>query len=158
VPGATRTSLAAGLSAVAVLGCAAAVAAPSATAATERSFVAVLGTPGARTTVDVGARGPSLGDQTVFNYALRENGVPVGYLLQSCTIVERSASDTLSRCTGELSAAGSTVAFQGLMRASRTSHRYAVIGGLGQFRSAAGELVLETPPETATDQVRLSLD
>ena len=48
--------------------------------------------------------------------------------------------------------------FQGLQRASRTTHRYAVTGGLGELRSARGELVLDTPAETATDQVRLSLD
>ena len=154
---ASRKALTAGAAVTAILGCAAYIATP-ATAAAERSFVAVLGTPDARTTVDLGARGPSIGDQTVYKYALQENNVPVGYLLQTCTVLERSASDTLSRCTGELSVTGSTVVFQGLMRASRTSHRYAVTGGLGPYRSAAGELVLDTPLETATDQVRLSLD
>jgi hypothetical protein len=33
--------------------------------------------------------------------------VPVGYLLRTCTLLE-SASDSLSRCTGELSATGSS--------------------------------------------------
>jgi hypothetical protein len=158
VPAVTRTPVATGLAAVAALGCAAVLTTSSAQAETERSFLGSLGSPGARTTVDLGTPGPSTGDQTVYRYALDENGTRVGYLLQTCTVLERTASDTLSRCTGELSASGSTVVFQGLMRASRTTHRYAVLGGLGQYRSAGGELVIDTPAETATDQIRLSLD
>jgi hypothetical protein len=129
-----------------------------ATAATDRMFVGTLPTTDSRTMVDLGAPGPSVGDLTVYNYALQEDHVPVGYMLQTCTTLEQSAADTLSRCTGELSVSGSTVVFQGLFRSSRTVHRYAVTGGLGRFRSASGELVLDTPLDTATDQIRLVLD
>jgi hypothetical protein len=155
VPAAVRTTLTAGLVA-AVVG-AVTVTGP-ATAGIDRNFVGSLPTTDSRTTVDFGPRGPSIGDQTVYNYAVQEDHVPVGYLLQTCTILEHSAADTLSRCTGELSVSGSTVVFQGLFRSSRTVHRYAVTGGLGQFRSARGELVLDTPLDTATDQIRLVLD
>jgi hypothetical protein len=128
-----------------------------ATAGIDRNFVAACRRRNSRTTVDFGPRGRASGPDRL-HYAVQEDHVPVGYLLQTCTILEHSAADTLSRCTGELSVSGSTVVFQGLFRSSRTVHRYAVTGGLGQFRSARGELVLDTPLDTATDQIRLVLD
>jgi hypothetical protein len=98
--------------------------------------------------LDLGAAGPSQGDQVIFADDLSSRGERVGTNGGVCTAVAGTPTATTLQCVVTLSLPQGQVAAQGLV----TFHHgdegpasvIAVTGGTGAFRAAHGELRLQT--------------
>ncbi|HET7398855.1 MAG TPA: hypothetical protein VFJ94_10075 [Intrasporangium sp.] len=104
--------------------------------------------------VDVGAKGPSLGDQFVFSGKLMMGGKQVGHDGGACTFTSMKLHEAI--CSAALSLAGGQVAVQGLVVDGQKDFTVPVTGGSGAFKEASGELrVHQLTQTTSTLTLRL---
>ena len=95
--------------------------------------------------VDVGATGPSLGDQLVFSETLFRRGNEVGESGVVCTVVQVTPPyDVVTfHCVGTLSLRRGQITLQGLIEVQGEDDRgpwtVAITGGTGAYRGAGGE-------------------
>jgi hypothetical protein len=107
--------------------------------------------------VDVGAPGPSLGDQFVFSSTLlrREGGARIGTDGGVCTFVrfEQNSSTASAHCVATLSLEGGQITLQGLATFSLTATTnppfdVAITGGTGAYAGAGGYVHIEEISES----------
>ena len=98
--------------------------------------------------VDVGATGPSLGDQLVFSESLEQRGRDVGMSGVVCTTTHIVApyGVTSFHCLGTLSLRRGQITLQGLIEVQGEDDpgpfEVAITGGTGAYRGAGGEAVV----------------
>jgi hypothetical protein len=130
--------------AVAAGGASLADASPSATAPRTITFLAVDVRTG-EASVDVGAKGDSVGDSFYFQETLhrRAGAKAVGHTEVACTLLSREAS----RCSGTLYLPNGKIEASGAIHFRRT-FRIAIVGGTGAYAGAGGEMVITSLGET----------
>jgi hypothetical protein len=98
--------------------------------------------------VDVGAPGPSLGDQLVFSESLERFGRDVGMSGGVCTVTHAMAPyDVLTfHCVATLSLRRGQITLQGLIEVQGEDDPgpfvVAITGGTGAYRGAGGEAIV----------------
>jgi hypothetical protein len=98
--------------------------------------------------LDLGATGPSLGDELVFSETLSRNGRDVGTSGVVCTTtaVEPPYEVTTFHCVGTLSLRTGQITLQGLIEAQGEDDpgpfTVAITGGTGRYRGASGQAVV----------------
>jgi hypothetical protein len=107
------------------------------------TFTEVLG-PHSNHDVDLGAPGLSVGDEQVFNQALRRNGVRVGHSFGVATVVRASKKGLTAQVVSTASLRRGTFTLQVLYKESfasgpPSSLTGAVTGGTGVFRGVTGQ-------------------
>jgi hypothetical protein len=102
-------------------------------------------------TLDLGAPGPSLGDQLVFSEVLRERGREVGTSGAVCVITEAVPPYTVVvyHCVGTMSLRRGQITLQGLIETQGMDDPgpfvVAITGGTGAYRGVGGEAVVRDP-------------
>ena len=95
--------------------------------------------------MDVGAPGPSLGDQLVFSEARFERGREVGPTVPPYTVIT-------FHCVGTLSLRRGQITLQGLIETQGEDDpgpfTVAITGGTGAYRGAGGEAVVRDVSDT----------
>jgi Dirigent-like protein len=94
--------------------------------------------------VDVGAKGPGLGDQVVFNDALAQRGKAVGHEAGFCVITRFDPKHTPALenvCSLTLEVPGGKIVAQG-MASEAPKKEIVIIGGTGAFVGARGTATL----------------
>ncbi len=97
--------------------------------------------------VDVGATGPSLGDQLVFSESLERNGRDVGMSGVVCTTTHLVApyGVTTFQCIGTFDLRRGQITLQGLIEVQGEDDpgpfEVAITGGTGAYRGAGGEAI-----------------
>jgi hypothetical protein len=111
--------------------------------------------------LDLGDKGPTLGEQIVFADTLSHAGKMVGEDGGTCTVTRVvSQSGLTTHCVATLSLRYGQITVQGLVtfrEGSEMPFTVAVTGGTGAYRSAGGELRVIPVSETVERYV-LSLD
>jgi hypothetical protein len=98
--------------------------------------------------LDLGAPGPSLGDELVFSETLFKHGREVGTSGAVCTVVQAVAPyDVLTyHCVGTLSLRGGQITLQGLIEVQGEDDPgpfvVAITGGTGKYSGASGTAVV----------------
>jgi hypothetical protein len=98
--------------------------------------------------LDLGAPGPSLGDELVFSESLEQHGRDVGMSGAVCTVTHAVAPyDVLTyHCVGTLSLRRGQITLQGLIEVQGEDDPgpfiVAITGGTGAYRGAGGEAVV----------------
>jgi hypothetical protein len=98
--------------------------------------------------VDVGATGPSLGDQLVFSESLEQKGRDVGMSGGVCTVTHVVAPYGVMtfQCIGTLSLRRGQITLQGLIEVQGEDDpgpfEVAITGGTGAYRGAGGEAIV----------------
>jgi hypothetical protein len=102
--------------------------------------------------LDLGAPGPSLGDQLVFSEVLRYRGREVGTSGAVCSITEAVPPYpvvVVYHCVGTLSLGRGQITLQGLVETQGIDDPgpflVAITGGTGAYRGAGGEAVVRDP-------------
>jgi hypothetical protein len=92
--------------------------------------------------VDIGTAGPGVGDLLVFQDRVFRKGTKtkVGVQGGSCIVTALLGKGFQTHCTGTVSLAGGQITFQGLVT-DAPRKVMAVVGGTGNYESAAGELI-----------------
>jgi hypothetical protein len=146
-----RTGLAA--AAVLALALVAAVALPSRAASTSSAKTLRLAAVTVQaTTLDLGAAGPSQGDESIVTRELFLNGQKVGtsHLVATVTLV--AGADSQSQAVATFSLPDGQLSAQGLATASQTANRVAAItGGTGAYRQAGGQVTVTRSGPTTAD-------
>jgi hypothetical protein len=137
--------------------------------------VATAGTKGKRTLrivavqiqsdfLDLGAPGPSLGDELVFSESLRRGGHEIGTSGVVCTVTQVTPpyTDVMTlHCVGTLSLRSGQITLQGLVEVQGENDpgpfTVAITGGTGAYRGASGEAVYRMVRDTRS-VYRLRLD
>jgi hypothetical protein len=103
--------------------------------------------------VDVGRRGPSLGDQFVFSGLLLQNGTTVGHDGGHCTFVHRHP--TQAECEATFKLPGGKITAQALLHLGNGPQTFdiAVNGGTSVFRNARGQATIQ---ELAQNRSRIT--
>lgn len=97
---------------------------------------------------DVGKKGPSLGDRLLFVSKLRSGTVPAGKAVGDCTWHAGKSDATAEYyCTVVFRLRGGQIVITGLFSYARLMNTFAITGGTGRFRDAAGEVVARTLTE-----------
>lgn len=111
--------------------------------------------------LDLGASGPSLGDELVFSETLSIRGREVGTSGAVCTVTQVTPPyDVLMfHCVGTLSLRRGQITLQGLIEVQGEDDPgpfvVAITGGTGAFRGAGGEAVIrEKSPGTSIYKLR----
>jgi len=86
--------------------------------------------------LDLGDKGPSLGDELVFHDLLFAKGKRVGEDGGSCVLVQPTQS--LVNCTLSFRVPGGQITVQGLNTSAATKH-FAVTGGTGIYQNVRGQ-------------------
>jgi hypothetical protein len=110
--------------------------------------------------IDLGDRGPSLGDQVVFNDRVFSHRRFVGVLNGVCSVTQLRRDSGTSHCVVTFSTRHGDITVQGVTRFSRNyspDATLAVTGGTDRFRGASGEVHVHFATETRTD-LKLVLD
>jgi hypothetical protein len=113
--------------------------------------------------LDLGATGPSLGDELVFSESLSRHGREVGVSGVVCTVTQTTPpyDVTWFHCVGTLSLRRGQITLQGLIQVQGEDDpgpfTVAVTGGTGAYRSAGGVAVVREVSETRSIY-RLRLD
>jgi hypothetical protein len=114
--------------------------------------------------IDVGATGPSLGDQIVFSESLAKNRRDVGMSGVVCTVTHATPPyDVLTfHCVGTLSVRRGQITLQGLIEVQGEDDpgpfTVAITGGTGAYRGAGGTAVVrEVRPGVSVYKLRLDL-
>ena len=99
--------------------------------------------------VDNGEEGPTLGDQFVFSSTLMKKGKEVGHAGVACTVVSTEREEVQCVATAWFDGHGQ-ITVQGLeSEQSEADHfTFAITGGTGDFKDAAGELVVRPISDT----------
>ncbi|MFP3712156.1 allene oxide cyclase barrel-like domain-containing protein [Puerhibacterium sp. TATVAM-FAB25] len=106
--------------------------------------------------VDLGAKGPSLGDQIVFTNELTRGGREVGHEGAVCTAVSLERQE--AQCVATFELRGGQITVQGLVTlGSMETYALAITGGSGAYQDAAGELRV-TPVSDTRGRLVLHLD
>jgi hypothetical protein len=95
--------------------------------------------------IDPDGDGPTLGDMLVFSAEVYKKGDDVGEAGVVCTVV--SVEREQFRCVGSVLIGRSQITAEGLT-GSTDPQRFAITGGTGKYRDAAGELKTEFISET----------
>jgi hypothetical protein len=139
---ATSAVLAAGTAATGAAGASTGHPAPSSHRTVTRHFTV---TRSGGTALDLGAKGPSLGDEEVEYGNLVENGHVVGHqaLLDQVVSIVKDKRESL-HMTFDLTLHGGQITAAGLATFGRTGNPVTVpvTGGTGTYRGATGELTL----------------
>jgi hypothetical protein len=103
------------------------------------------------TTLDLGAPGPSQGDESILTRDLFLDGQKVGTSQLVSTVTLLAGADTQSQAVASFSLPDGQLSAQGLVTASQAANRLAAItGGTGAYRQAGGQVtVTRTGPTTA---------
>jgi hypothetical protein len=110
--------------------------------------------------LDLGATGPSLGDELVFSESLAKNGRDVGMSGVVCTVTHAMAPyDVLTfHCVGTLSLRGGQITLQGLIEVQGEDDTgpwtVAITGGTGKYRGAGGEAVVRETDDGSVYKLR----
>ena len=114
--------------------------------------------------IDVGATGPSLGDQIVFSESVAKDGRDVGMSGVVCTVTHATPPyDVLTfHCVGTLSLRRGQITLQGLIEVQGEDDpgpfTVAITGGTGAYRGAGGTAVIrEVSPGVSVYKLRLDL-
>jgi hypothetical protein len=113
-----------------------------------------------QTFLDLGDRGPSLGDEFIFSDVLKQNGERVGHDGGVCTVTSITSAEAEAHCVVTLSLAGGQIALQGLVPFSEEPpppFTVAVTGGTGQYEGATGEVHIREISETVA-RLRVHLE
>lgn len=98
--------------------------------------------------VDVGAKGPSLGDEIVFSARLLQGGHQVGHQGAVCTTVSLKRQE--AQCVATYFFRGGQITAQALVRlGSPAPYLVAITGGTGQYDGAEGQIYVR--PATPTN-------
>lgn len=98
--------------------------------------------------VDLGATGPSLGDEIVFTGPLSQGGQQTGHQGAVCTTVSLERQE--AQCVATYSFRGGQITAQALVVLnSPDAYDVAITGGTGRYRDAKGEV--HVLPATATN-------
>ena len=103
--------------------------------------------------LDLGAPGPSLGDELVFSEVLRERGREVGTSGAVCVVTEAVPPYTvlMFHCVATLSLRRGQITLQGLVEVQGEDDPgpfiVAITGGTGAYRGAGGEAVVRDPSD-----------
>jgi hypothetical protein len=98
--------------------------------------------PFAQNYVDVGASGPGVGDQSVFQDVLRNaRKQRVGFEVGSCVFTALHSVHVQTECLGTAFLPGGQISFQGAATDAPVK-RLAVVGGTGRYRQASGVYTL----------------
>jgi hypothetical protein len=92
--------------------------------------------------LDLGAPGPSAGDQVIVTDGLEfEDGTAAGKLSQVCTLTVPGANPVAGtfECVGSLALENGTITIAGPFSPAAAEQAQAVTGGTGAFRAAGGE-------------------
>jgi hypothetical protein len=106
--------------------------------------------------LDLGAPGPSLGDELVFSESLSRNGRDVGTSGVVCTVtaVEPPYEVETFHCVGTLSLRNGQITLQGLIEVQGENDpgpfTVAITGGTGAYRGAGGEAVVRNVSDTTS--------
>jgi hypothetical protein len=102
--------------------------------------------------VDVGAPGPSAGDQVILRDGLnRPDGSAAGTFQQACTMI---AAPVTFECIGSMALADGTLTIAGPFSPGAAVQAQAITGGTGAFRAARGEVTIRAEADELT--VRLA--
>jgi hypothetical protein len=102
--------------------------------------------------LDLGAPGPSLGDELVFSESLRQDGRDVGTSGVVCTVTHTVPPYDVQmfHCVGTLSLRRGQITLQGLIEVQGEDDpgpfTVAITGGTGAYRGAGGEAVVRVRP------------
>jgi hypothetical protein len=89
--------------------------------------------------IDLGAKGPSLGDEIVFSGNLLQNGHLVGHQGAVCTTVSQVRNE--AQCIATYSFRGGQITAQTLIiLGSSTPYAAAITGGTGKYEGAEGQV------------------
>jgi hypothetical protein len=106
--------------------------------------------------LDLGAPGPSLGDEFIFSEVLRERGREVGTSGGVCVVTETVPPYTVVtfHCVATLSLRRGQITLQGLVEVQGEDDpgpfTVAITGGTGAYRGASGEAVIRDVSDTVT--------
>ena len=107
--------------------------------------------------VDVGAKGPSIGDTVVVTDGLdREDGTHAGDFDQVCTLVTVTGGLFTStyECTGTIHLQDGTITQQGTFVPLTADQVDAVSGGTGAYQAARGEIETQAEADRMTIHLR----
>jgi hypothetical protein len=116
----------------------------------------LVGTINQEQFLDLGAPGPSLGDEFIFSEVLSKHGREVGTSGGVCTVTEVVPPYTVItlHCVATLSLRKGQITLQGLVEMQGENDTgpftVAITGGTGAFRGAGGEAVIRDVSETTT--------
>jgi hypothetical protein len=129
----------------------AAVALPSRAASSSARTLRLAAVTVQATTLDLGAAGPSQGDESILTRELFLDGNKVGTAQLVATVTLAAGPDTQSQTVATFSLPDGQLTAQGLVTAAQTANRLAAItGGTGAYRQAGGYVtVTRTGPTTA---------
>ena len=109
----------------------------------ERTFALLeASTSPAPAFIDLGAPGPSAGDEVVITDGLTsEDGTPAGEFSQVCTLTKPGSSpmNGTFECIGSLALENGTLTIAGPFSPGAAEQAQAVTGGTGAFRTARGD-------------------
>jgi hypothetical protein len=89
--------------------------------------------------IDLGAKGPSLGDEIVFAGNLLQSGHQVGHQGGVCTTVSLKRQE--AQCIATYSFGGGQITAQALIRLGGTApYLVAITGGTGRYDGAEGQI------------------
>jgi hypothetical protein len=149
-----RTIFLRGLTALATLACGLLVAAPADAHGTSKRSLRIVGTIIQQEFLDMGAPGPSLGDELVFSERLSRHGRDVGTSGVVCvaTQVTPPYDVTDFHCVGTLRLRRGQITLQGLIEVQGETDMgpftVAITGGTGAYEGAGGTAVVRDVSET----------
>jgi hypothetical protein len=122
-------------------------------------MIPLIGHEAAHAHLDLGAPGPSLGDETVFSGALLRAGgdAAIGHFEGTLTAVTPDGSRVLALVV--LALPGGQVAVQGELNfATQTEFVHAITGGTGAYRDAEGEFHFHDTATPGVIAITLQID
>jgi hypothetical protein len=100
--------------------------------------------------IDLGATGPSLGDEIVFSGPLLQGANQVGHQGAVCTTVSLQGQQEEAQCVATYSFGGGQITAQALViLGSPAPYEVAITGGTGKYEGATGEI--HVLPATSTN-------
>jgi hypothetical protein len=114
------------------------------------------------TDLDLGKRGGSAGDMQVFVNDLVRNGNRIGQIAGSCQVALFTETRLVVHCSSTATFRDGSLTLQGAFSENPAVGlqrlRFAVTGGTGRYRGAAGEATGEVIPDTNNIQWTVRLD
>ena len=136
--------------AIAVVALAVGVAIPAAAssrAAHEHPTIRVVAIITELSLVDVGDKGPSLGDEIVFSSKLLQDGNQVGHQGAVCTTVSLERQE--AQCIATYSFSGGQITGRALViLGSKAPYDVSITGGSGKYEGAEGEVHVQPVSDT----------
>jgi len=107
--------------------------------------------------IDVGAKGPSVGDRDVFSDNLFEHGRRVGRTAAVCDInfvwknSNGKVTNALMQCSGSIKLGDDSITVQGPVTWSGDTSTLAITGGTGRYDDAHGEFIVKDTSDTRSE-------